>query len=133
MAKFSPNLPCPCQSGLKYKKCCAVYHKGAIPKNALLLMKSRYSAYALGKSDYIIRTTHPDNADFSEDIKTWKRSIDLFCQETDFQNLEILEWIDGEEEAFVTFKASLSSGVLMEKSRFLKVSGQWLYVDGEFS
>ena len=96
-------------------------------------MKSRYSAYALGKSDYIIRTTHPDNADFSEDTKTWKRSIDLFCQETDFQKLEIFEWIDGEEEAFVTFKASLSSGVLMEKSRFLKVSGQWLYVDGEFS
>ncbi|HHD72452.1 MAG TPA: zinc chelation protein SecC, partial [Epsilonproteobacteria bacterium] len=29
MAKYSPNLPCPCQSGRKYKKCCALYHKGA--------------------------------------------------------------------------------------------------------
>ena len=132
MAKFSPNLPCPCQSGLKYKKCCAPYHRGAIPKNALLLMKSRYSAYAVGKSDYIIRTTHPDNADFSEDTKAWKRSIDLFCHETDFQKLEILEWIDGEEEAFVTFKASLFSGVLIEKSKFLKVDRRWLYHSGEF-
>ncbi len=132
MAKFSPNFPCPCGSGQKYKKCCAPYHKGAITQNALLLMKSRYSAYAVGKSDYTIRTTHPDNADFSEDTKTWKRSIDLFCQETDFQKLEILEWVDGEEEAFVTFKASLSSGILMEKSRFLKVDGRWFYHSGEF-
>ena len=118
MANFSPNLPCPCPcgSGKKYKKCCASYHKGAIPKNALLLMKSRYSAYALGNSGYIIKTTHPDNSDFSEDTKTWNRSIDLFCRQTLFQDLEILEWIDGEEEAFVTFKASLSTGVLMEKS-----------------
>ena len=130
MAKFSPNLPCPCGSGQKYKKCCAPYHKGAIPKNALILMKSRYSAYAAGESAYIIKTTHPDNADFSEDTKAWKRSIDLFSQQTLFQGLEILEYINGEEEAFVTFSASLSSGVLREKSRFLKVDARWLYVDG---
>ncbi len=95
-------------------------------------MKSRYSAYAVGDSSYIIRTTHPDNADFSEDSKTWKKSIDLFSKETDFQKLEILEWIEGDEESFVTFKASLSTGELIEKSRFLKVSGRWLYVDGVF-
>jgi len=130
MAKFSPNLPCPCQSGLKYKKCCAPYHKGAVPKNALLLMKSRYSAYAVGESGYIIKTTHPDNPDYTEDIKAWRASIDLFSRQTLFQGLEIIEWIDGEEEAFVTFSASLSGGVLREKSRFLKVDGQWLYVDG---
>ena len=132
MAKFSPNLPCPCGSGQKYKKCCAPFHKGAIPKNALLLMKSRYSAYAVGNSGYIIKTTHPDNPDYTDDRKTWKASIGYFCRETRFEGLEILEWIDGEEEAFVTFKASLSSGALMEKSRFLKVSGQWLYVDEKF-
>lgn len=131
MAKFSPNLPCPCGSGQKYKKCCAPYHKGAIPKNALLLMKSRYSAYAVGDSDYITKTTHPDNPDYTKDTKAWKASIDLFSQQTQFQGLEIFGWIDGEEEAFVTFKASLSSGVLMEKSRFLKVDGRWLYINGE--
>ncbi|MEA3456760.1 MAG: YchJ family metal-binding protein [Campylobacterota bacterium] len=132
MAKFSPNLPCPCGSGKKYKKCCAPYHKGMIPDNALLLMKSRYSAYAAGESSYIIKTTHPDNPDFSEDTKTWKRSIDLFCEQTQFENLEIVEWTDGDMEAFVTFKASLSDGDLIERSRFLKVSGRWLYVDGTF-
>ncbi len=95
-------------------------------------MKSRYSAYAAGESAYIIKTTHPDNPDFSEDMQAWKRSIDLFSQETHFQGLKILEWIDAEAEAYVTFKASLSTGELIEKSRFLKISGRWLYVDGVF-
>ncbi len=130
MAKYSPNLPCPCQSGRKYKKCCALYHKGAMPKNALLLMKSRYSAYAVGDSRYIIRTTHPDNPDYTDDTRSWKESIDHFCRETAFEGLEILDWIDGEREAFVTFRALLSSGEMVEKSRFLKENGRWLYFDG---
>ena len=131
VAKFSPNLPCPCGSDRKYKKCCAIYHRGALPKDALTLMKSRYSAYATGNSNYIIQTTHPDNPDYTDDSKSWRASIDQFCKETGFEGLEILEWIDGEEEAFVTFRASLSSGTMIEKSRFLKVGGKWRYVDGE--
>jgi len=45
---------------------------------------------------------------------------------------KIIDFIDGKEEAFVTFNARLSSGDLKEKSRFLKLHGRWLYVDGEF-
>ena len=133
MARFSSNSPCPCGSGKKYKKCCAIYHKGALPKNALELMKSRYSAYAVGDSHYIIKTTHPDNPDYTEDIKSWKASIDLFSNQTDFLELAVTEWIDGEKEAFVTFKAILSSGELIEKSRFMRLNGKWYYVDGEFN
>ena len=44
----------------------------------------------------------------------------------------ILEFIDGENEAFVTFKAHLNDGYMVEKSRFLKIDNRWLYVDGEF-
>ena len=95
-------------------------------------MKSRYSAYATGESAYIIKTTHPINSDYTEDTKSWKSSIDLFSEQTLFQGLEILEYIDGEKEAFVTFRALLSDKALIEKSRFLKVDGRWLYADGEF-
>ncbi len=130
MAKFSPNLPCPCGSGNKYKKCCSLYHKGMRPKNALVLMKSRYSAFATNHSAYIIKTTHPDNSDYTDDIKGWRDSIEIFTAQTSFFSLEILEFIDGNREAFVTFRAKLSSGDLIEKSRFLKESGVWLYVDG---
>lgn len=127
MKKLSPNAPCPCGSNQKYKKCCAIYHKGALSKNALLLMKSRYSAYAAGNSKYIIKTTHPNNPEYIADSKSWKDSINAFSKHTQFLGLEILEFIDGEEEAFVMFKAKLSSGDMVEKSRFLKVENQWFY------
>lgn len=132
MGKFSPNEFCPCGSKKKYKKCCSIYHKGALPPTALLLMKSRYCAYAAGDSSYIIKTTHPDNPDYTTNIKSWEESILNFSKQTKFLGLEIIDFIDGEEEAFVTFNARLSSGNLKEKSRFLKLHGRWLYVDGEF-
>ncbi len=89
MAKPSPNLSCPCSSGTKYKRCCQKYHKGALPHNAELLMRSRYSAYALGLSDYIINTTHPDNPDYNEDTKQWREEIDIFSRYTQFEKLEV--------------------------------------------
>ena len=133
MKKTSPNTPCPCDSKLKYKKCCQVYHKGANPKTALLLMKSRYVAYAVGDSSYIVKTTHPNNLDYTSNLKEWKQSIEEFSKATEFLGLEVLEFVDGKEESFVTFKAKLSSGDMVEKSRFLKVDGRWLYESGEFS
>ena len=132
MKKTSPNSPCPCGSKKKYKKCCQPYHKGAKAKTALLLMKSRYSAYAVGESNYIVKTTHPNNPDFTDNIKAWRESIKSFSEVTDFLGLEILEFVDGENEAFVTFKALLSSGEMVERSRFLKEGGEWLYERGEF-
>ena len=133
MQKITSNTACPCGSKIKYKKCCAIYHKGAIPKTALLLMMSRYSAYATNNSAYIVKTTHYDNVDYTTDIKAWKESIQVFSKTTKFLALEILEFIDGEEEAFVSFRAKLSTGDMVEKSHFLKVDGFWLYESGEIS
>ncbi len=132
MKKPSPNMPCPCGSGKKYKKCCQSYHKGARPTDALLLMKSRYSAYAVGESRYIIDTTHPDNPDYTEDLTAWKRAIETFSKETEFRRLEIIEFIDGDKEAFVTFCAIFGEGSMVERSRFLCKEGRWLYRSGEF-
>jgi len=133
MSKFSPNNHCPCGSKIKYKKCCSIYHKGARAKNALLLMKSRYSAFATANSHYLIKTTHKDNIDYKENQKEWLKELDIYCKEVEFFSLEILDFTDGKDEAYVTFKAQLSTGYLMEKSKFYKVSGEWLYVSGEIS
>lgn len=134
--KISPNNPCLCGSLLKYKKCCKVFHDGALAKTALELMKSRYCAFSLGKSEYIISTTHEKNPDFSSDIKSWKADIINFSKNTQFENLEILDFVDDEIESFVTFKATLTQNnndvSFCERSRFLKVEQKWLYVDGEF-
>ena len=132
MARLSPNAPCPCGSGHKYKKCCAPYHKGARPKDARTLMRSRYSAYAAGESGYIIRTTHPQNPDYRTDRTAWKREIDAYLKEERFEKLEILSFSEAGEEAFVTFVATLGSGEMREKSRFRRVDGVWLYLDGSF-
>ena len=132
MIKNASNQPCPCGSGQKYKKCCRKYHQGAQPSDALILMKSRYSAYAVGESAYIIKTTHPENPEFNTDFKVWQKSIDTFCRESDFLGLKILAFTENVEEAFVTFEARLGSGVLREKSRFRKLDGKWLYLDGVF-
>ena len=126
--KFSVNSLCPCGSKKKYKKCCQVFHKGANPKDALSLMKSRYSAYAVGDAKYIKKTTHKSSPYFGDEIK----EIENFCKNEEFLGLEIVEFIEEAKEAYVTFKALLGSGVLYEKSRFLKEDGVWFYVNGEF-
>jgi SEC-C motif-containing protein len=133
MQKPSPNLPCPCCSGLKYKKCCQKYHKGAKPANAEYLMRSRYSAYAFGLADYIIKTTHPDNSDYTEEQQAWREDILLFCKGTLFSGLRVIDFTEEAHEAYVEFEASLSSGLLWERSRFLKENDTWLYVDGIFN
>lgn len=60
----------------------------------------------------------------------------IFCNNTKFIGLEILEFIDDENESFVKFKANIiqqgNDVSFVEKSRFLKVEGIWLYVDGKF-
>ncbi|NPA11057.1 MAG: hypothetical protein GXO62_02315 [Epsilonproteobacteria bacterium] len=126
--KISKNAVCPCNSGKKYKNCCFRWHKLGTAANALELMRSRYSAYALGNADYIIKTTHPGSPHYENDIKEWKQSIKNFAN-SDFKKLEIIEFIDGENEAFVEFKAYINDYVMHEKSRFIK-EGKWYYVDG---
>lgn len=133
LMKISANAPCPCHSGQKYKKCCQPYHKGILPSNALKLMRSRYSAYALGLIEYIMATTHPNNPDTAIALSDWQNAITDFAVSTKFLELKILEFIDGEEEAFVTFEAIFDHGHMKEKSRFFKVEGKWLYESGEFS
>jgi len=127
------NSECPCGSGVKYKKCCHKFHKGAKPSSALELMKSRYCAYSIGNAKYIINTTHPNNSDFSLDKKAWAESIMEFCNSTDFLSLEILEVENKIDEAFVRFKASFSNTYMIEKSRFLKVNNSWLYESGVYN
>lgn len=129
---FLLPMKCPCRSGLKYSDCCKPLHKGeAALENALQLMRSRYSAYVLGDVSYIITTTHPKNFDYTEDKASWGISILQFSHKTTFEDLEILDFSEEGDEAFVTFSAKLSQDgqdtSFEEKSRFLKKDGRWLY------
>ena len=133
--KISGNSYCPCGSQKKYKNCCKIFHCGEKPKNALELMKSRYSAFASNVSSYVIETTHRENPEFSHDTESWEKDIHDFFDHSVFKKLEIYDSIDREDEAYVTFKATIFQGAIdvsfVEKSKFLKVNNQWLYHSGE--
>jgi len=96
-------------------------------------MKSRYSAYAAGESAYIIATTDARNPEYQEDREVWREDILLFCRDTVFLGLSILDFDEKDEKATVTFEARLDSGVMRERSRFVKKEGRWLYLDGVVS
>ena len=134
--KISGNSYCPCGSQKKYKNCCRIFHYGEKPNSALELMKSRYSAFASNDSNYIMNTTHRENPDFTYDTEKWQKEIHEYFDHSEFKKLEIIEFVDGQNESYVTFKASIFQGAIdvsfIEKSKFLKVNNQWLYHSGEF-
>lgn len=128
---------CPCGSWEKYERCCEPLHQGEAPASALALMRSRYSAYALGLVDYLIKTTHPKHKDSKTPIAKKRQRIQQFSESTDFNGLDILAVEEGEPISMVTFRAHLSrDGIdcsFTEKSSFEKWQGRWCYVKGEIS
>jgi SEC-C motif-containing protein len=117
---------CPCGLPRTYDACCGRFHAGrAAAPTAELLMRSRYSAFVTGDAGYLLRTWHP---------RTRPGRLDLDPR-TRWTGLEILDTADG--SAFhttgtVEFRASYRGGALRERSRFERVDGAWVYVDGEF-
>jgi SEC-C motif-containing protein len=134
MSQSSVNALCPCGSSVKYKRCCQRFHNGLAAASALELMKSRYSAYAVGVADYIINTTHPDCPEYDKDRARWVENIGRFSRGTDFEGLTILAFEDGTTHASVTFRAQLRQGSadasFAEKSEFVALAGRWLYLSG---
>lgn len=124
---------CPCHSGLPYETCCRPFHRGLPAPNALQLMRSRYAAYALHLTTYIIATTHPKSPHFLQNLHLWKTKIAQFTRKTTFRHLEILNFAEEQERATVTFIAHLEQGgkdaSFQEKSLFEKLNGRWLYID----
>lgn len=130
------NVKCPCGSNKRFKSCCDRYISGT--KHAPIaeaLMRSRYSAYVLGNVDYIKATwaeqTKP-NIDFVE--------LEKSLQNIEYLNLKIISKIGGtrksdhgQVEFMATFNSINGEETLHELSNFVKIVGQWFYVDGNVS
>ncbi|MDI1465838.1 YchJ family protein [Catellatospora sp. KI3] len=122
----SADQPCPCGYGPPYAECCGRWHGSTDPApTAELLMRSRYSAFALGDAAYLLRTWHP---------RTRPRRLDL-SDSPRYTRLEVLETTGGsmfETEGRVRFAAHYvdggQPGVLREHSTFVREHGHWLYV-----
>ena len=98
-------------------------------------MKSRYSAYYLHNADYIIKTTHPNNTDYSTDKIQWKKDILNFTNSYIFEGLEIIDYIEDNPISYVKFKANISlhkeDYSFTETSSFEKIDNAWLYLNAK--
>ncbi len=119
------GLACPCGLGEAYEACCGRLHAGAPAPTAEALMRSRYSAFAVGDASYLLRTWHPS-------ARPRTLSLD---PELRWTRLAVLETRDGglfDATGTVQFRASYvhdgQRGVLAETSRFGRQDGQWVYL-----
>lgn len=90
-------------------------------------MRSRFSAFALGLPEYLLLSWHPSTRPASLDLEpdvVWRR-------------LQIVDTVAGgtdDAEGDVEFRASYrdadGAGLLHERSRFTRVDGRWVYLDG---
>jgi SEC-C motif domain protein len=129
MPQKNPVSSCPCGRGL-YATCCGPFHAAqAAAPTAEALMRSRYSAYALGLSDYVQRTWHsstrPAQLDLQQDIAQGKW-LGLTVKSHHAQGDK------AEVEFIARYKPSAGpASRLHERSRFVKEEGTWFYVDGD--
>lgn len=128
MAEKKVNKPCPCCSGKEFDDCCKPYLEGrARPKTAKQLMRSRFTAYAIGNcGNYLFHTWHPDTRKGLTPATLSQRS-------TNWRSLEILFSTQKGDEGIVEFKAHAVNNAgkeetLHEISHFLRIKGQWVYV-----
>ncbi len=124
---------CPCGTTKTYEDCCSVYIKGAKKApTAEILMRSRYTAFAVNELDYVEKTHHPKTRSEldMESVRSWAAN-------SEWLGLEIRETEKGLEkdsEGKVEFKCKfIFNGAEQshhELSTFKKEDGEWFFVDG---
>lgn len=115
---------CPCGSRTGYARCCGPIHDGQRQAvTAEELMRSRYAAFVLGRTDHLYRSWHP---------RTRPPEVEL--AEVRWLGLTVIEVVGGgpeDETGTVEFVARYRGGCLRERSRFARRAGRWMYLDAE--
>jgi SEC-C motif-containing protein len=117
---------CPCRSGDAFGACCGPYLAGrASAPTAVQLMRSRYTAFAIGDAGYLLATWHPS---------TRPRTLELDRRVT-WRSLEVVRTErggpldrDGLVEFIARYEVDGERGAQSEVSRFVR-SDRWRYVD----
>ena len=127
---------CPCggvPQGKSLAACCGPIVAGeVVAATAEGLMRSRYTAYALGDGDHLFRSWHartrPDDVAPDPRVR--------------WVGLSVLDTVAGgvdDDEGVVEFRAQWVSdddgpvrrGEVHERSRFVRRGGRWVYLDAE--
>ena len=130
---------CPCGGGA-YASCCGPLIAGKqLAVTAQQLMRSRYSAFAMGARDpaaieHLIRT-HPETG---QTAAARRKGLKENCRTIQWTHLDVLDCQNGgplDQYGTVNFEArwrdrERREGVLKECSRFgREESGEWLYLE----
>ena len=128
--RSSDPVACPCGSGDKYNACCRPLITGeVVAGSALALMRSRYSAYFLGKTDYILATWDPATRPATigpEQAKVRWQGLEIHGYSRGTENDD-----RGEVEFSATYQVDGTCFTLRENSRFIRSDGSWFYLDGK--
>lgn len=131
------SLTCPCGSKRPLAECCGPYLDGAAwPAEAEALMRSRYAAYALGRYDWLVESTHPDFREglSAEKLAEQSKGVHWLRLEMGESRKDAPVGENGEHYDIVEFRAVYEvDGVprqLGEKSFFRRKDDKLYYVDG---
>ncbi|OIO68171.1 MAG: preprotein translocase subunit SecA [Zetaproteobacteria bacterium CG12_big_fil_rev_8_21_14_0_65_55_1124] len=122
-------MMCPCGSGQPLADCCGRYLENMSASDAGALMRSRYTAYVLGRHAYLYATWHSS---------TRPAPGSLGGTDLGWIGLEIIRTssggagdIAGEVEFIASYVDRGKGKRLHETSRFVREDGRWFYVDGD--
>ncbi|GAA1966442.1 YchJ family protein [Agromyces allii] len=123
----APGNRCPCTSGLTFGECCGRRIVDGEPApTAAQLMRSRFTAFAIGDAPYLLATWH---------ASTRPRELDL-DPEIRWLRLDLLRTEQGgplDRTGVVEFAAYYrhdgERGIQQEVSSFVREGGRWFYVD----
>ena len=95
------------------------------------LMRSRYSAYSLARTDYIKKTMHGKALLGFNEVAVEKQA-----QVISWIGLKIItSYLEHEDQGFVEFAATYLQNnhlnTMHERSEFHKINNHWFYVDGQ--
>ncbi len=125
-------MNCPCCSNEKLENCCEPFIAGKkSPETPEQLMRSRFTAFALKKMNYIFETTDPQTR-----TKFDMKANEEWAQSSQFQKLEILNTSFENNKGQVEFRATFQTGeqppqTHHELSKFRKQAGVWYFREGK--
>lgn len=127
-ARPDPTAACPCGSGARFGECCAPILSGAAAANPERLMRSRYTAFAVGDEAHLLASWHPGTRPERVEPDPTVR----------WEGLEIIDTEAGEPgdrrgwvEFVAHYRQRRERGRLHERSRFVFQSERWWYLDGD--
>lgn len=122
---------CPCGSAKTYASCCGLYlEKKELPQTPEQLMRSRYTAYSLARTDYI-KNTMKGKALIGFD----ESEAQQWAKQATWLGLEVIRAEPtASNTGFVEFAARFLERnqvkVIHEISEFHREDGFWFYVSG---